>query len=203
MSEVYAAVLHDVKNQLAELALRLGERKDAQQEIRIAMNAARRLSEILLVHRQASDLLAVNIDSVNPVDFLEMLAAEYRELFPELSIDVNVEHAPDFAFFDDALARMALANALHNACRFARARVGLAVYENDKMLVFEIADDGCGFPESVLAEGGMSPSSPSVRGTGLGLYLARKIAEMHLLEGRKGYIELSNAKGAVFRMILP
>lgn len=203
MREVYAAVLHDVKNQLAELVLRLGDREDAQQEIRIAMNASRRLSEMLLMYRQASDRLTVNIDSVNLSDFLEILAADYRELFPDLSIEINADRAPSFAFFDDALTRIALANAMHNACRFARSRVKLAVYENDRMLVFEIADDGKGFSEKMLSEGGISPSAVSVRGTGLGLYLASKIAGMHLLDGRKGYIELSNAKGAVFRMILP
>ncbi len=203
MNDVYAAVVHDVKNQLAELALRLGERGDAQQEMVIAMNAARRLSEMLLVHRQASDLLGVNVDSVNPADFLEILAAEYRELFPKLSIDASVDRAPGFAFFDDALVRMALANAIHNSCRYAQSRVQLAAYMNDKMLVFEVSDDGPGFSDNVLAEGGMAPSSVSGEGTGLGLYLARKIAELHHLEGRRGHVELNNTKGAVFRMILP
>ena len=203
MDDLYAAVVHDVKNQMAELALRLGERGDSQQEMVIAMNAARRLSEMLLVHRQASDLLGVNVDSVSPADFLAILAAEYRELFSKLSIDVSDERAPGFAFFDDALVRLALANAIHNACRYAQSRVQLAAYGNDKMLVFEVSDDGPGFPENVLAEGGMVPSSVSGEGTGLGLYLARKIAELHHLEGRHGYVELSNAGGAVFRMMLP
>lgn len=203
MNDLYAAVVHDVKNQLAELALRLGERGDAQQEMVIAMNAARRLSEMLLVHRQASDLLGVNVDSVNPVDLLAILAVEYRELFPRLSIDVSVDRAPEFAFFDDALVRLALANAIHNACRYAQSRVQLAAYGSDKMLVLEVSDDGPGFPEKVLAEGGMAPSSVSGEGTGLGLYLARKIAELHQLEGRHGHVELSNAEGAVFRLILP
>jgi hypothetical protein len=52
MNDLIAAVVHDVKNQLAELALRLEKRGDAQQDMVIAMNAARRLSEMLLVYRQ-------------------------------------------------------------------------------------------------------------------------------------------------------
>lgn len=203
MNNLYAAVVHDIKNQLAELALRLGERGDAQQETVIAMNAARRLSEMLLVLRQESDLLEANVDSVNPADTLAFLAAEYRELFPGLSIEVSVGRAPDFAFFDDALVRMALANAMHNACRFARARVKLAAYQKDGMLVFEISDDGAGYPEDTLTDAGAEPSSVSARGTGLGLYLARQIAELHHLEGRHGYVELSNTEGAVFRLVLP
>jgi signal transduction histidine kinase len=203
MNELYAAVIHDVKNQLAELALRLGERADAQQEMNIAMNAARRLSEMLLVVRQESEQLSVTPDSVDTTDFLAILAAEYRELFPALTLDIDTAHAPAFAFFDDALVRLALSNAVHNACRSARSRVRLAAHEQDRMLVLEVSDDGPGFPDATLANSGYTPTSASSRGTGLGLYLARKIAELHKLDGRCGRIELSNDKGAVFRMFLP
>lgn len=203
MNDLYAAVVHDVKNQLAELSLRLGERGDAQIEMGIAMSAARRLSEMLLVHRQENNLLGVNSDSVNAADFIVILAAEYRELFPNLLIEINDEKAPGLAFFDDALIRMALANAMHNACRIAHSKVCLAAYEKNKMLVLEVRDDGPGYPESLLQNGGATPLSVSGRGTGLGLYLARKIAELHRMDDRHGYVELSNEGGAVFRMMLP
>lgn len=203
MNDLYAAVVHDVKNQLAELSLRLGERGDAQKEMIIAMTAARRLSEMLLLHRQGNDLLRVNSDSVDPVDFLEIVAAEFRELFPELRVEVNASQAPAYVFFDDALVRMALANAVHNACRVAHSRVTLSAYERDKMIILEVSDDGAGYPDALLQNSGAEPSAVSGRGTGLGLYLARKIAELHRMEDRHGYIELSNADGAVFRMVLP
>lgn len=203
MNDLYTAVVHDVKNQLAELALRLGKRDDAQQEMKIAMNAARRLSEMLLVHREATDLLDVNTNTVNPADFLAILAAEYCELFPALSIHVDAERAPDCAFFDDALVRMALGNALHNGCRYARNSIQLAAYQQDNMLVLEVSDDGPGFPESVLISGCMLPAAASGSGTGLGLYLARKISELHKLHDRHGSVELSNSSGGRFRMLLP
>jgi signal transduction histidine kinase len=169
----------------------------------IAISAARRLSEMLLVHRQENELLRVNSDSVNAPDFLEMLAAEYRELFPRLLIEIDDKNAPELAFFDDALVRMALANAIHNACRIANARVQLAAFEQDKMLVLEVRDDGPGYPDNILAGSIDTPLPVSGRGTGLGLYLARKIAELHCLDSRHGYIDLSNEGGAVFRMMLP
>jgi signal transduction histidine kinase len=203
VNELYAAVIHDVKNQLAELALRLGERADAQQEMSIAMSAARRLSEMLLVARQESELLSVNPDSVDTADFLSIMAAEYQELFPALKFEIDTGDAPAFAFFDDALVRLALSNALHNACRSARTRVRLAARERDGMLALEVADDGPGYPETMLENKGDTPAAASNSGTGLGLYLARKIAELHKLEGRSGRIELVNDGGAVFRMFLP
>jgi signal transduction histidine kinase len=203
MNDLYAAVVHDVKNQLSELALRLGKRDDAQQEMVIAMNAARRLSEMLLVHREATELLWVNPDTVNPRDFLEIVAAEFRELFPQRRIEVDAAKAPACAFFDDALVRLAFANAVHNACRHAKNVVHLSACQEDGMLVMEVADDGAGFPESILLSGGQLPVAISGAGTGLGLYLARKIAGLHQLNGRHGHIELSNANGGRFRMFLP
>lgn len=203
MNELFAAVIHDVKNQLAELSLRLGERDDAQQEMSIAMNAARRLSEVLLVHRQESDLLGVNQDAVDTTDFLTILAAEYRELFPALTFHIDVTQAPAYAFFDDALVRLALSNAVHNACHSAKTQVRLSARGQDGMLVLEVRDDGPGFPSSMQSNHGDTPAAASGRGTGLGLYLARKIAELHKLEGRCGRIALSNDGGAVFRMFLP
>lgn len=203
MNDLYTAVVHDVKNQLAELAFRLGKRSDAQMEMGIAMNAARRLTEMLLVHREASDQLQVNTNTVNPADFLEILAAEYRELFPAISIRIEAERSPVCAFFDDALVRLALGNALHNACRYACSCIQLTAYEQGNMLVLEVSDDGPGFPENVLASGGKLPAATSGSGTGLGLYLACKIAELHRLQERHGSVELSNSPGGRFRMMLP
>jgi K+-sensing histidine kinase KdpD len=167
------------------------------------MNAARRLSEMLLMHRHAKELLSINPDLVDAGDFVAILAAEYRELFPDLVIETHHDKAPSLAFFDDALVRMAMANAMYNACRVAHSRVVLSAYERDKMLVLEVADDGPGYPDKLLEKGITRPSADSERGAGLGLYLAKKIAELHHLNDRHGSVELNNEGGAVFRMILP
>ena len=208
MNDLNIAVLHDVKNQLAELSSRLRRRGDAPVEMEIALNASRRLSEMLLMDRDDHDRLWVNADSVNPGDFLEILASEYQELFPQLDIVVASEQAPAFAFFDAALISMALGNALHNACRHAKARVRLEALSQGSMLVLQVCDDGPGFPESVLSSCGALPSAVNRTGTGLGLYLANRIAAMHKLDAQHGHIELSNAgngqsSGGLFRMILP
>ncbi len=203
MNDLYSAVMHDIKNQLAELTIRLRKRGDAQQESEIAVNITRKLSEMLLLHREDAELLWVNSDTVNPRDFLEILAAEYKELFPQISIMVVSDQAPDYAFFDDSLVRLAFGNALHNACRNAKSEITLSAYQFNNMLALEVLDDGNGFPENILNLEGKLPGAASQTGTGLGIYLARKIAELHQLKGQTGYIELKNIPGACFRMMLP
>jgi signal transduction histidine kinase len=202
-ADLQAAVIHDVKNQLAELALRLGGREDCMEETAIVISAAQRLTGLLLLYRQDACQLQANIDDASPSELLQELADEYRALFPSLSLELHAGGAPPFAFYDEALVRMALANALHNACRVAQSVVRLSAYAKDGYLVFEIGDDGPGFPEEMLGAPADSPLSASRRGTGLGLYLAGRIAGMHQADGRCGSVSLTNSNGARFLLQLP
>ena len=204
MDELTAAVVHDVKNQLAELALRLERRGDSAEETAIAFAASRRLTGLLLVQRQQAGMLRLNVDSGCPVDLLQELAAEYRALFPALDIFLETETAPAFWFYDAALLRLALGNAIHNACRHAHGVVRLRAQQQDGQLEFGIADDGPGFPQGMLAQGLQQAPMPASRhGTGLGLYLAARIAELHQNGGNSGNVELRNGSGAIFLLRLP
>jgi len=203
MEDISAAVIHDVKNLLGELALRLEARGDSAQEMGIALNASQRLTELLLILRQEAGMLRANIDSASPADLLQELVDEYHMLFPALDIRSELADAPPFWFYDAALIRLALANAVHNACRHASSTVSLTASKQGQQLVFEVTDDGPGFPAGMLDATDTSPAPASRHGTGLGLYLAKKIAELHTLNDRRGNVVLANAVGGVFRLELP
>ncbi len=203
MDELAAAVIHDVKNQLAELALRLERRGDCAQETDIAFAVARRLTGLLLLQRGQAGTLKLNVDSACPADLLEELAADYRVLFPNVRISIG-EPGPAFWFYDTALVRLALGNAMHNACRHAKSAVALDAGERCGWLEFRIEDDGPGFPPAMLqAENGDAPQAVSRSGTGLGLYLASHVARLHENQGKAGNVELSNTQGATFLLRLP
>lgn len=204
MDDLYAAVIHDIKNQLAELALRLERRGDCAQETAILFAASQRLSGLLLAQRQQAGLLQIHVDSDSPTDLLQEVAAEHRTLFPNVTIEVDYSAAPPFWFYDKAMLRLALDNALHNACRHARNGVRLEARKVEDMLEIKVTDDGQGFPDSMLAvDSGASPTFASRQGTGLGLYLASKIAQLHKNKGKAGSVELANDEGAVFLIRLP
>lgn len=202
MNDLGAAVIHDVKNQLAELALRLERRGDCGRETGIVLGAARRLTGLLIAHRQAAGMLAANVDSASPAELLRELAEEYRTLFPALEVLEESAGAPAFWFYDEALIRLALANAVHNACRHANETVRLSACAEDGRLMLEVRDDGPGYPPSML-EHAEATAPTGHGGTGLGLYLARKIAGLHQLHGRCGEVALANRDGACFTMRLP
>lgn len=203
MDVLVSAVVHDVKNQLSELALRLERRGNCGQETSLVLQACDRLTELLLALRQQAGQLQANIDSANPVDLLNELASEYRVMFPDLDIVEDIGNAPPFAFYDASLVRLALSNALHNACRHARSSVKISICSETGFLVFEVRDDGAGFSQDVLQQALSVPLTVGGTSTGLGLWLAGRIAELHRLEDRCGSVRIENADGACFRLKLP
>jgi signal transduction histidine kinase len=115
-------------------------------------------------------------------------------------VDVDCSRAPTLWFYDQALVRMVLANAVQNAARHARTRIAIEVAERDGFLEFLVRDDGSGFADPLLNDAGGSARPVSSEGTGLGLRLALRIAEMHENAGQRGQIRLANDRGAVFRL---
>jgi signal transduction histidine kinase len=79
----------------------------------------------------------------------------------------------------------------------------------DQHLVFTIQDDGQGFPQHVIENvAAQQLAEISRRGTGLGLVLAARIAELHSSKSadgkeRHGKVVLKNAEGGIFELWLP
>jgi signal transduction histidine kinase len=184
------AVAHDVKNKLAELAMRLMD-SDIEAAA-LALDAADKLSQALLL--DSPEQLTPQIDATSPIDLVEELAAVHRQLFADKLIRVGVDAAPTLWYYDVALMRLALSNAIHNALKHCRNEVALRAYQENGFLVFEVRDDGEGFPEDI-------------RITGMGLRLSRKIARAHKLDKdgveRTGWMTLDNDGGAVVKLAAP
>ena len=202
MNPLALAVIHDAKNSLAEVILRLEARGDCQLEITSMLRAANSLTNLLLWHRQQAGDMRISINSASPTDLLNELVAEARPYFAHLQIDCDTSLAPVYWFYDAAYLQLALANALHNACRFAKTKVSITVAQVEKQLVFTVRDDGDGYSDAMLAQ---QPQLAAVtqHGTGLGLALASAIAHMHSNQGVHGSVRLYNAGGAVFELTLP
>ncbi len=139
----------------------------------------------------------------NVVDIVGVEAAK--------KVRVTCQKATDFSCVIQANQRnfqWAVWEVLKNAVIHARGgRVDVAIYTSDRMLVVDISDDGPGVSpgsEELIflrfyQDPGVYQQKRGKRGMGLGLFLARHIAERHL--GQLTFIR--HKGGSLFRFIWP
>lgn len=204
MNPLDLAVIHDAKNNLSTLLLSLEKHGHFENEMQMILKTSGRLTNLLLWHKEQEGDMFLNVDAVSPLDLINELHQEYQAIFPQLNIHTEVGEAPVFWFYDAMYIRLALENAVHNACSFAKKSITLSATLRDEQLVFSIKDDGNGFPEEVIQNFEQKRyAEESQRGTGLGMVLSNSIAQMHKNKGRQGFVTLRNDHGAVFEMVLP
>jgi two-component system sensor histidine kinase BaeS len=107
---------------------------------------------------------------------------------------------------DPQKIRQALDNLVANALKFTPkgGRVRVKVWQEVQNVVFEIADTGPGIPEAeranVFDRYQQGTRGRAAGGAGLGLAIARGIAEAH---GGTIAVTTGDLKGAAFRIALP
>jgi signal transduction histidine kinase len=211
LAALMASAFHELKNTIGHLTLTLDEAADrcsgCDAELADARTTCHRVSDrlvqLLTLYKSDADSLRLNVEAHSPADFIAELAAEATTLCGDRArILVDSAHAPPFWFFDRYLVAIALNNAVHNALTHGRDEIHLSARAIDGELWFEVADNGPGFPDAILATGGHLPAR-SERGTGLGLYFAHVVARAHHNHGKSGDLQLANAPGARVRLTLP
>lgn len=199
-ADLVALNIHDIKNRLALVAAR-AERRGDTETVHDVLGVTAELSRLLACYKAEAGQLQPAIDAYCPQYLVQELVADYTHLAtPKLETDTD--RAPSSWYYDENLVRMVLANALQNALRSARTKVCVSAEEDSDWLEFRIHDDGPGYPDERLqAARGTAPMSQD--GTGVGLYLAHKVASLHTNHGLQGEVRLENDGGAVFRLRLP
>lgn len=213
ITDMHAALMHELKNNLGLLTMTLdgmpvlgvAEHDSKVDEARlICQRSVERLQQALFIYKAAGPGLRPVIDAYSPLDLLRELGDNAASLARgRLRVEVLVgEQTPAIWFFDRSLVELAMQNAIHNALAYARTLIRIEAEVLDGCLAFTIRDDSNGYPEAILAGGGLDAPG-SAKGTGLGLRFARLIAELHENQGRVGSLRLRNADGAVFSLLLP
>ena len=187
------AIGHDLKTPLAALRVRIESVEDPAEREKMARSIediTRSLDDILSLARVGRPS-----DPLERTDLGALVASvveEYEDMGEPVEL-ADTERVP--LRLRATWLRRALRNLIGNALRYGeRARVSLA--REDKQAVVRIEDDGPGIPDGEIAAmmepfaRGDSSRNRETGGAGLGLTLARAIAEQH-----GGTLSLANRHG--------
>lgn len=217
-----ASITHELKTPLSSIRLyidTLGRYTDITSE---------QIHEFLMQMRRETVRLDRMIGSVLEVDRLESGYARYhcrileadvtlKSLFEELSRQfsllpeqVRVTGALQARLVFDATAlRVVFENLFENSCKYAvdAVLIEITLSESDKRVFIAFRDHGAGVPRNQLKKifkkfyRITEPQNPSVKGTGLGLYLVKGIIGTH---GGEIRAELpADGEGLIMRIELP
>jgi signal transduction histidine kinase len=220
-SLLLASSVHDIKNSLSMLLNTLDSviettpiNSDLQRhQFATLRGEAARINNSLIyllgLYRLQRHELPLQIQEVYVADFLDEQIAANDLLFSIRQISVQRDCDDTLTgYFDPTLIAGIIGNVLVNAAHYAEKSIRVSAVAGDSgSVVFEISDDGPGFPEKMLesnqhAERGIDFNSGS---TNLGLFFAAEVAHLHRRGDQHGTIELSNLSpnGSRFKLALP
>lgn len=191
------AVTHELKTPIAVTQLNIEtllKRELSQDQQKTLLNNS--LKETQRLDTLCNNiLLASQLDfkdyqqNKQQIDFSEMvngLVKSFEERFPTRKIITHIQEGVMF-FAEPLLMQMLLQNLLDNANKYAPidSPIEISLNANQQELLLEVKDQGIGIP---LAERERifdkfyrvgNEFTRSAKGTGLGLYLCKKIAQFH------------------------
>jgi two-component system nitrogen regulation sensor histidine kinase NtrY len=202
--KVIRVISHELNNSLAPMAslahsgaelVRRGQVERLPQILATIEERTRHLESFILGYASFAKLPTPRLDKVDWPAFIAHLATQ-------VPFTLIGPAPPEAASVDAAQLQQALLNLLKNAHESGSPadQVGLRISRVPELVRIEVCDRGTGMSEAVLTHALLPFYSTKRSGTGLGLALAREIAEAH-----GGRITLGNRDGGglTVTLILP
>jgi two-component system, OmpR family, phosphate regulon sensor histidine kinase PhoR len=213
------SVTHELRSPLASIGLQaetlikrdLPKEKQSQILSNVLEDTERLnalIGNILLAARIDTAAFTLEKSKRNFSHFVEQLADKiHHGVGQQHKFDVQVGKNIEFDF-DDVAAHSIIANLIENAVKYSKAGTTIAVSlkKKDSRILLAVADEGKGIPDSFkqtvferFYRTG-SEETRSTKGTGLGLYIASYLADMH---GWKITITDNKPQGSIFTIDIP
>ncbi|MEO6576970.1 MAG: hybrid sensor histidine kinase/response regulator [Polyangiaceae bacterium] len=213
-----AMLVHDLRHPLSSLGLiaevidsedqTAEERRAAVDTIRtLCADMGRLVDGVLAASRLEAGLFSVDPKSITARELIRPSIASFSPVATRRRLSFTTEGDLETSVrADPAKLRQAIDNLLANAIKFTPrgGKVRLRVAHDELGVVFEIADSGAGIAEAerptIFDRYRQGTSGRTAGGAGLGLAIARGIAEAH---GGNIRIVSGDLPGAVFRLFVP
>jgi PAS domain S-box-containing protein len=167
------------------------------------------INDLLNVARIDAGQVVLNKQKTNLTKLLEAIVEEQASGFTSRSQHIVFDHPEKdiSANIDVPRLRMALENIVDNAGKYSPAATTttLSVTEGDEGIVISIKDEGIGIATADLSKlfqkfSRIENKSSDAAGTGLGLYWAMKVVDLH---GGSITVRSRPGKGSTFKLLLP
>jgi K+-sensing histidine kinase KdpD len=181
----------------AEFLLIIDEEADRLREL---------IDNLLDSSRLESGSLSMELEPVQVSSLIHDTISRTETAFPEIQLETEIEPNLPVIPLDPTRIAQVLDNLLSNANKYApNSTVVIKASKNDDHLWLAVQDDGPGIPAEHIPHlferfYRVPDSQKSVRGTGLGLHICRKIVEAHDGEIK---VESEKGKGTLFSILLP
>jgi signal transduction histidine kinase len=220
--EFLAVLAHELRNPLAPLRMGVDillQQKIAEGKPLIASTLARMdrqldhmvrlIDDLLDISRVTRGVLELQRDRIDLAAVIEGAVESARPFIERRRHRVSVSApSPVFASVDPTRINQILGNLLHNAAKFTPegGMLALSLGREQGQAVIRVADSGEGIPADQIGRvfemfARVDGSSKAERGLGIGLALARRLAQMH-----GGTLDATSAglgKGTTFTLRLP
>lgn len=211
LGRLTANIAHEIRNPLSSI----GHAAQLLQEEDAFDTTQKRLLEIIhdntfRLDRMVQDILQLNrkdrgqAETLNLQMYLQTFCQEFCHVEQLASTMFQLDVSSDLhILFDRYHLHQVLWNICRNAARYCQQKAGsihlsARVAESENVLQLDIVDDGPGVPSAVQAQLFEPFFTTESTGTGLGLYIARQLAEAN--NATLDYIE--NTRGGHFRLIV-
>ncbi|TQV71439.1 HAMP domain-containing histidine kinase [Aliikangiella marina] len=217
-STILASTVHDMKNSLGMMLEALDSLLDKLEDSKTdpkygivqyeSMRVNNSLMQLLALYKIENNQLPFNPSYHNVYDFIEEQILIHEPLLKAKGFNYTIDVDEDIeAVFDESLISMVVSNIIGNAIRYAHSEIRVSA-EIDERLSIIINDDGPGYPAQMIELVGdyMLGINQSTGSTGLGLFFAQKVAELHSHGEKSGSIELANGGklgGGAFLINIP
>ncbi|MCU7938070.1 MAG: HAMP domain-containing histidine kinase [gamma proteobacterium symbiont of Bathyaustriella thionipta] len=224
-SEQFNAVLmsfiHDIKNSLLMSLSSLetlynsldSVKPELKENISLIQYELQRINnslvQLLSLYKMETHLFSIQADQYNIYDFLEDIIINNTLINEKNDFSINMECDDTIEwFFDKDLIATIINSTINNSTRYAHSQIKLSAKIIDEYLHICIEDDGEGFPKKMFVHPDTLETAINMKSgsTGLGLYFAEKIANIHHNGDKIGSTMIDNQSqlgGGRFKLLLP